>query len=193
MECTPELSKADHNRGSASTPEKAHWLDAMEKKMTSLQENDVWELVELPKGRKPFTCKWVFKAKTDADGEVERYKAQLVAQGFLQKFGTDYNETCGPLVRLEAIRTLIAMSVQLCLKFHQVDITTAFLSVNLKEEVYMRQPEEFVSPGQKHLVCRLNKSIYGLKHSSHCWNAVLDMRGPEEDGFCSQKHRLHRN
>ena len=144
-------------------------------------------MVELPKGRKPFTCKWVFKTKTDADGEVERYKAQLVAQGFSQKFGTDYNETCGPLVRLEAIRTLIAMSVQLCLKLHQVDITSAFLNVNLKEEVYMRQPEEFVSPGQEHLVCRLKKSIYCLKHSSHRWNAVLDIHAPEEDGFRSDR------
>ena len=72
----------------------------MEKEMKSLEENDVWELVELPSGRKPVGSKWVFKVKTDEDGNVERYKARLVAQGFTQKFGTDYDETLCPIVQL---------------------------------------------------------------------------------------------
>ena len=95
-----------------STPEKAKWLEAMEKEMNSLEKNNVWELVELPSGRKRVGSKWVFKVKTDEDGNVERFKARLVAQGFTQKFGTDYDETFCPVVRQESIRTLIALSVQ---------------------------------------------------------------------------------
>ena len=157
-----------------NTAQKAHWLEAMEQETKSLQENDVWELVELPKGRKPVGSKWIFRVKTDADGQVEWYKAWLVAQGFSQKFGTDYDETFCPVVRLESVRTLIAMSVQLDLKLHQVDVSTAFLHDELEEEIYMRQPEGFITPGQEHLVCKLKRSTHSLKQSSYCWNAVLD-------------------
>ena len=136
--------------------------------------NDVWELTELPKGRKAVGSKWVFKAKTDVDGQVERYKARLVPQGFSQKFGTDYDETFCPVVKMEFVRTLIATAVQRGLQLHQVDVATAFLNGELEEEVYMRQPEGFVIPGQEHLVCRLKRSIYGLKQSPRCWNTVLD-------------------
>ena len=141
--------------------------------MTSLQDNDVWELVESPQNRKPVGSKWVFKAKTDADGHVERYKARLVAQGFSQKFGTDYDETFSSVARLESVRALIALSVQQSLKLHQVDVTTAFLNGELEEEVYMKQPEGFVVLGKEHLVCKLKKSIYGLKQSPRCWNTAL--------------------
>ena len=157
-----------------STPEKAHWVKAMEKEMKSLQENEVWDLVELPRGRKPVGSKWVFKVKTDEDGNVERYKARLVAQGFTQKFGADYDETFCPVVRLESIRTLIALSVQHGFQLHQVDVTTAFLNGKLEEEVFMKQPEGFVAKGQEHLVCQLKKSLYGLKQSPRCWNIALD-------------------
>ena len=156
-----------------SSPEKDCWLEAMEKEMSSVQENDVWELVDLPEGRKPVGSKWVFKAKTNADGHIERYKARLVAQGFSQKFGSDYDETFSPVVRLESVRTLIAMSVQQGLQLHQVDVTTAFLNGKLEDEVYMKQPEGFVVPGKEHLVCKLKKSIYGLKQSPRCWNSTL--------------------
>ncbi len=155
-----------------STPEKDHWINAMTKEKESLDTNCVWNLVELPEGRKPVGSKWVFKTKTNADGKIERYKARLVAQGFSQKFGSDYDETFCPVVR--PVRTLIVMSVQYGLQLHQVDVTTAFLNGELKEEVYMRQPEGFVTPGKEHLVCKLKKSIYGLKQSPRCWNTALD-------------------
>ena len=129
------LSEPTTFKDMLSTPEKDHLLQAMEKEMTSLEDNDVWELVEPPQNQKPVGSKWVFKAKTNADGHVERYKARLVAQGFLQKFGTDYDETFSPVARLESVRALIALSVQQGLKLHQVDVTTAFLNGELKEEV----------------------------------------------------------
>ena len=138
-----------------STPEKDHWYQAMEKEMKSLKDNDIWELVELPKGRKAVGSKWVFKAKTDADGYAERFKVRLVAQGFSQKFGLDCDETFCPVVRLESVHALVAFSVQQHLQLHQVDVTTAFLNgqLQLEEEVYMKQPDGFVAPGNEHLVC----------------------------------------
>ena len=146
----------------------------METEIKSLKENDVWELAELPKGKKTVGSKWVYKVKTGADGSVERYKARLVAQGYTQKYGTDYNETFCPVVRLESLRALIALSVQFGLQLHQVDVTTAFLNGELEEEVYMQQPKGFIRKGEEHLVCKLKKSIYGLKQSPRCWNTALD-------------------
>ena len=156
------------------SPKKDKWMNAMEQEMKSLKENEVWELVELPKDRKTVGCRWVYKLKSGPDGSIDRYKARLVAQGFSQKYGTDYDETFCPVVRLESLRTMIALAVQHGLKLHQVDVTTAFLNGKLEEEVYMRQPEGFVAKGQERLVCKLKKSIYGLKQSPRCWNAALD-------------------
>ena len=99
------------------------WQDAMEKEMKSLKDNEVWELVELPEGRKPVGSRWVYKVKTDANGSIERYKARLVAQGFSQKYGTDCDETFCPEVRLESFRTIVALAVQYGLKLHEVDET----------------------------------------------------------------------
>ena len=156
-----------------ASADREKWQDAMEKEMKSLNDNEVWELVELPEGRKAVGSKWVYKVKTDANGSIERYKARLVAQGFSQKYGTDYDETFCPVVRLESFRTIVALAVQYGLKVHQIDVTTAFLNGELKEVVYMRQPQGFIAKGQEHLVCKLKKSIYGLKQSPRCWNTAL--------------------
>ena len=126
--------------------------------------------------------KWVYRVKTGADGSVERYKARLVAQGYTQKFGTGYDETFSPVVRMESLRALLALSVQFGLQLHQVDVTTAFLDGELEEEVYMQQPKGFSREGEEHLVCKLKKSIYGLKKSPRCWNTALDKQ-LKEMGF----------
>ena len=146
----------------------------MQAEMDSLRDHDVWELVELPEGRKPVGSKWVFKLKTNADGSVERCKARLVAQGYSQKEGLDYDETFSPVVRPESVRSVIALACKEGLKLHQMDITTAFLNGDLEETIYMKQPEGFVAEGQEHLVCRLKNSLYGLKQSPRCWNKALD-------------------
>ena len=128
----------------------------------------------MPKERKTIGNKSVFKIKTDAEGSVERFKPRLVAQGFSQKPGIDYDEAFSPVARFESVRTVIALAVQNDLKLHQIDVTTAFLNGALKDEVHMKQPEGSVVKGQEHLVCKLKHSIYGLKQSSRCWNSVLD-------------------
>ncbi len=102
-----------------------------------------------------------------------------MAQGFTQKYGMDcdgqdYDETFCPVVRQESLRMLIALSVQQDLKLQQIDVTTAFLNGSLEEKVFMRQPEGFEVKGKEHLVCKLKKSIYGLKQSPRCWNVALD-------------------
>ena len=152
-------------------PDETQWLSAMEKEMESLHTNNVWDLVELPKGQKAISSKWVFKLKTGADGLVERHKARLVAQGFSQTFGFDCDETFCPIVRFESVRTVIALAVQNGLKLHQMNVTTAFLNGELEEEVYMRQPEGFVDKDRQQLVCKLKRSIYGLRQSPRCWKS----------------------
>ena len=124
-----------------SSPVQPKWKKAMRAEMKTLKENEVWELVELPSGWKTVGNKWVFKTKIGESGSVERYKARLVAQ----RYGTDYDETFRPVARQEYLRVLLALSVQDGLKLHQVDVVTAFLNGNLEEEVYMAQPEGFVS------------------------------------------------
>ena len=142
--------------------------------MESLHRNNVWDLVQLPSDRKVVGSKWVFKRKINANGDVECYKARLVAQGCTQRFGVDYEETFSPVVRFESIRMLMALGVQHNLQLHQMDVSTAFLNGALAEEVYMKQPEGFTEKGKEHLVCRLNRSIYGLKQSPRCWNQEID-------------------
>ena len=169
-----ELQEPQTVKEALSCPENEEWKAAMQKEMESISSNGVWDLVELPKDRKPVGNKWVFKKKTNADGSIERYKARLVAQDFSQKQGLDYDETFSPVIRFESFRSLVAIAVQNGLKLHQLDITAAFLNGHLEEEVFMRQPEGFVEKGKQHLVCRLKQSLYGLKQSPRCWNSTLD-------------------
>ena len=127
----------------STSPEKDQWIEAMEKEMTSLKTNNVYDLVELPKGRKPVGSKWVYKRKLRADGFVERFKSRLVDQGFSQKAGQDYDETFSPVVRFKSIRSIIAIAIQNDMMLHQMDVTSGFLNGDLQEEVYMSQPERF--------------------------------------------------
>ena len=103
-----------------------------------------------------------FKVKTDEVGCVDRYKARLVAQGFSQTRGMDYDETFCPVVRMESLRTVISLAASNGLELHQLDVTTAFLNGKLDEEVYMKQPEGLVEEGREDLVCQLKRSLYSL-------------------------------
>ena len=154
------------------SPNKEKWEDA-KKDEKSLQKNDVWELVKLPNGRKTVGSKWVFKEKIGADGSIEHYKARLVAQGYSQQRGLDYDETFSPVVRTESVCALIALAAKNNMILHHLDVTTAFLNGTLDEEIYMKQPEGFEIKGKEHLVCKLRKSIYGLKQASRCWNTAF--------------------
>ena len=151
----------------------AEWKVATDAEYNSLIENKTWNLVELPPGRKAIGRKWLFKLNHDMDGRVERFKARLVAKGYAQKYGIDYDEIFSPVVRFSSIRFLLAFAVQHGFLIHHMEVETAFLNGKLNEEIYMQQPEGYVEPGEEHLVCKLEKSPYGLKQSSLCWNKVF--------------------
>jgi transposase InsO family protein len=145
----------------------SHWIEAMKEELDSMAKNQVWDLVTLPKGVKPVGCKWVFKTKKDSKGNIERHKARLVAKGFTQLEGIDYCETFSPVSTKESMRIILALVAHYDLELHQMDVKTAFLNGDLDEEIYMEQPQGFSENDR--LVCKLNKSIYGLKQASRQW------------------------
>ncbi|GKB22681.1 retrotransposon protein, putative, ty1-copia subclass [Tanacetum coccineum] len=142
--------------------------------MQSMKDNEVWILVELPPNGKTVGSKWLFKKKTDMDGAVHTYKARLVAKGYTQTPGIDYEETFSPVADIRAIRILIAIAAYYDYEIWQMDVKTAFLNGYLNEEVYMEQPEGFVNPKYPNRVCKLKRSIYGLKQASRQWNKRFD-------------------
>ncbi|KAL4323722.1 hypothetical protein GQ457_11G027280 [Hibiscus cannabinus] len=129
-----------------ASPDSEKWLEAMRSEMDSMSENQVWTLVEPPEGIKPIGCKWVFKKKTDMDGNVQTYKGRLVAKGFRQIHGVDYDETFSPVGMFKSIRILLAVAAFHDYEIWKMDVKTAFLNGKLEEDVYMTQPEGFVTP-----------------------------------------------
>ncbi|CAL8095938.1 unnamed protein product [Orchesella dallaii] len=148
--------------------EREEWMKAMEEEMQSHRENGTWQLVSKPEYRKILHSKWVFKAKRNEDGSINRYKARLVVKGFEQKEGIDFNETFSSVCRYESIRLLVAIVAADNLEMMQFDIKTAFLYGELEEEIYMQQPEGFET--QDNLACLLLKSLYGLRQAPRVWN-----------------------
>uniref|UniRef100_A0A2N9GQF3 Integrase catalytic domain-containing protein n=1 Tax=Fagus sylvatica TaxID=28930 RepID=A0A2N9GQF3_FAGSY len=173
------LQESDYNIGAENDPEffsqamsckeSELWYNAMKEEMNSMKSNGVWDLVELPNGVKAIGCKWVFKTKKDSLGNIERYKARLVAKGFTQKEGIDYTETFSLLSKKDSLRVILALVAHFDLELQQMDVKTAFLNGDLEEEVYMKQLEGFSSSDGEQLVCKLKKSIYGLKQASRQW------------------------
>ena len=150
------------------------WFDAASAEFKALTDNNTWLLVELPRGRKAISTRWVFRKKKNADGSIDRYKARLCAKGFLQKEGIDYKQVFAPVVKYNSIRIILALAAELDLDLHQMDVTTAFLNGELEEVIYMQQPRGFEARGKENLVCELIKAIYGLKQASRTWYQNLD-------------------
>jgi hypothetical protein len=157
-----------------SGPDKEFWWIAMGEEIESQTEAETWILVELPDGRIAIGCRWVYKLKRNADGTVTRYKARLVAKGYLQKEGIDFTETFAPVARMSDLRALLAIVAAEDLELHQMDVKTAFLNGDLTEDIYMQQPPGFISPNKRHLVCKLKKSLYGLRQAGRSWFKKID-------------------
>lgn len=154
--------------------EKLNWIEAMKDEMESLIENKTWKLVDLPKGKNIVGCKWVYKIKTNADGTIQKYKARLVAQGFTQKFGCDYDEVFAPVAKQTTFRMLLCIASQFNMKVVQLDIKTAFLNSEIEVAIYMKQPPGFEDEKNPNAVCLLLKGLYGLKQSARLWNEKLE-------------------
>src|SRR6187399_3171111 len=152
------------------SPDSAKWLEAMKSEMGSIYENKVWTLVDLPDDRQAIENKWIFKRKTDADGNVTVYKARLVAKGYRQVQGIDYDETFSPVAMLKSVRIMLAIATFYDYEIWQMDVKTAFLNSFLNVELYMMQPEGFVDPENANKVCQLQRSNYGLVQASRSWN-----------------------
>ena len=127
------------------------------------KKNQEWDLVELPANSRSIRCKWVFKTKRDAQGQIERYKARLVAKSYTQQEGIDYKETLSPISTKDSFRVVMALVTHFDLEIHQMDVKTAFLNGDLSDSMYMKQLDGFQEKGKEHLVCKLKKFIYGLK------------------------------
>ncbi|PRQ17544.1 putative RNA-directed DNA polymerase [Rosa chinensis] len=145
------------------------WRKAMEEEMEALQKNDTWQLVPPPQDKKAVGCRWVFTVKHNADGSVNRYKARLVAKGFTQTYGIDYDETFAPVAKMNTIRVLLSCAANLNWPLRQFDVKNAFLYGELAEEVYMSLPPGYVTASPGDFVCKLRKSLYGLKQSPRAW------------------------
>ena len=150
------------------SPQSDLWRTAMDEEFKSLLENQTWDLVECPSGVKPVPMKWVYKIKRNADGSVERFKARLVAKGFLQKQGVDFEEVYAPVSKQTTVRALLAVCAEKDLELEQLDVKTAFLNGHLEEEIYMQQAQGY-EEGEKSVVCKLKRAIYGLRQAPRAW------------------------
>ncbi|CAH9081989.1 unnamed protein product [Cuscuta epithymum] len=144
------------------------WQTAMNTELQALEQNNTWTLVNLPPQQHTVGCKWVYKTKLKSDGTLERYKARLVAKGYTQEEGLDYFDTFSPVVKLTTVRLLLAIATTKHWFLQQLDINNAFLHGDLLETIYMQPPPGYLSPGDTR-VCKLQKSLYGLKQASRQW------------------------
>lgn len=151
---------------------KNNWMKAMQEELSSIESNGTWEASDLPRGKNAVGSKWVYKIKTDESGNAVQYKARLVAQGFSQKFGVDYDEVFAPVARSTTFRLLMSVAGLRGYQVKHYDIKSAFLNGKLSEEIYMKQPPGFKT-GDK--VYRLKKSLYGLKQAARVWNETLHL------------------
>lgn len=147
------------------------WKLAIEEQLQSLAANHTWDVIDKPPGGNVITPKWVFKIKTLPNGQVDKFKARLVARGFTQQYGVDYFETFAPVVRLESLRVLLATAVMRGLEVHQMDAVSAYLLSELTEDAYMHPPEGLDVPQGK--VLKLRKCMPGLKQSGRIWNKTI--------------------
>ena len=149
------------------------WIKAMNAELQALEGTATWEICSLPSDKHAIGCRWVYKVKLNADGSLERYKARLVAKGYTQREGVDFVDTFSPVAKMTTVKTLLAVAAAKKWSLHQLDISNAFLNGDLAEEIYMTLPPGYTPKEGDVLppnaVCRLRKSLYGLKQASRQW------------------------
>ncbi|GKB07772.1 retrovirus-related pol polyprotein from transposon TNT 1-94 [Tanacetum coccineum] len=151
----------------------ACWIEAMQEELHEFERLEVWELVPPPDKAFVISLKWIYKVKLDELGGILKNKARLVARGYRQEEGIDFEESFAPVARLEAIRIFLAFAAHMNMVIYQMDVKTAFLNGNLREEVYVSQPDGFVDPDKPNHVYKLKKALYGLKQAPRAWYDML--------------------
>lgn len=175
MEIDDQSSDPGSYKEAITGNDKEKWEAAMKDEIDSLMKNNTWELVERPAKQRIVGCKWIFKRKPEVPGvEKARYKARLVARGFTQREGVDFNEIFSPVVKHTSIRVILSLVAAKDLELEQMDVKTAFLHGQLDEKIYMNQPEGFEASGKEQMVCLLKRSLYGLKQSPRQWYLRFD-------------------
>ncbi|KAK1424178.1 hypothetical protein QVD17_19498 [Tagetes erecta] len=145
------------------------WIEAMQEELLQFRKQEVWKLVDLPEGENAIGTRWLYKNKPDERGIVVRNKARLIAQGYTQEEGIDYEEVFAPVARLEAIRVFLAYASFMKFKVFQMDDKGAFLYGPITDDVYVRQPPGFEDPDYPHHVYKLSKALYGLHQAPRIW------------------------
>lgn len=157
----------------------------MNTEIEALESNKTWEITDLPRGKKAIGSKWVYKVKLKSDGTVDRYKARLVAKGYNQKAGVDYFDSFSPVAKNVTVRLFLAIAARKGWPVEQLDVNNAFLHGYLKDEVYMKAPDGYAVPANK--VCKLIRSLYGLKQAGREWNSEL-IAHLSSIGFIQSQH-----
>ncbi|CAI7911145.1 unnamed protein product [Closterium sp. NIES-54] len=168
----PTVPKPKTLAEALSGPDAEKWKQSVKEEYDSLLENETWELCELPPGKKAISSKLIFRHKYGPDGELTRYKSRLVAKGFQQTKGKDFDEIFAPVGKGTTLRVMLGMATNLGWRIKQMDITTAVLNGIILEELYMQQPEGLDDGSGR--VCRLKKAIYGLKQAPRAWYHKLE-------------------
>jgi transposase InsO family protein len=168
---TDDLRMFTYKQAMAS-PDAAQWISSMQEELDALEKQNVASVVSCPIGVKPIACRWLFKQKFDASNNPIRYKSRVVAKGFQQRQGIDYDETYAPVARMQSIRTLLSLVAHQDLELKQLDFDVAFLNASLDSPLYMKIPEGVPHPPDS--VWLLHKALYGLKQSPHVWNKEID-------------------
>ncbi|XP_040987843.1 uncharacterized mitochondrial protein AtMg00820-like [Juglans microcarpa x Juglans regia] len=148
------------------------WCRAMEAEIAALETNHTWILTDLPAGKRPIDCKYVYKVKFNSDGTLERLKARLVAKGYTQVEGVDDVDTFSHVAKLVTIRFLLSVAAIKGWFLYHFDVNNTFLNGDLTKEIYMKKPPRYTK-GEPHQMCKLLKSLYGLKQASRQWNSKL--------------------
>ncbi|KAL6331545.1 hypothetical protein AAG906_011485 [Vitis piasezkii] len=159
----------------------SEWKKAVQDEIDALEKNGTWTITDLPVGKRPVGCKWIFTIKYKADGSVERFKARLVARGFTQSYGIDYQETFAPVAKLNTIRILLSLAVNQDWCLQQLDIKNAFLNGDLEEEVYMEIPPGFEESMAKNQVCKLQNLCTALNNLLE--PGLIDSQSDPEVGY----------
>jgi hypothetical protein len=149
---------------------KDKWEAGEREELQSIEKHQVWRKQAPPPGTKTLPLKWIYRVKRNRMGEVVRWKCRLVAQGFFQVFGEDYDQTYSPVAKFISIRTVLAISAQLGLTVRQMDVDTAILNAPIKEDIWVRMPKDTPLADDDDGICKLQKSLYGLKQVPREWN-----------------------